>query len=98
MPNLSNQRIVNLFDYEDILSNSTIMFDFNFPSKLFVSVEETPKSHVFFNGIDKKKIKYVAEPGQGVVWYNNTLNNSWWQFNITDFKWKEASVVKFTYP
>ena len=63
MPYLSNQRIVNLLDYEDILSNSTIMFDFNFPSKMFVSIEATPKSKVYFNGIDKKSIKYVNEPG-----------------------------------
>lgn len=87
-----------MLDYEDILYNSTIMFDFNLPSKMFISRETTPKSKVYFNGIDKDSIKYVREPGQGVVWFNNTLDSSWWQFNVTDFKWREASVVKNSYP
>lgn len=53
---------------------------------------------MYFNGIDKKSIKYSAEPGQGVVWNGNTLNSSFWQFNVTDFKWREKSVVKQEYP
>ena len=64
-----NQRIVNLLDYEDILFNSTLHFDFNFPTKMFTSVESAPKSKVYFNGINSKEIKYEFEANQGVMWY-----------------------------
>jgi hypothetical protein len=40
-----------MLDYEDILFNSTLHFDFNFPSQMFASVESAPKSEVYFNGI-----------------------------------------------
>ena len=53
-----NHRLVNLLDYEDILYNSTLHFDFNLPTKLFTSVESAPKSKIYFNGIEKRVIQY----------------------------------------
>lgn len=67
--NYSNRRLVNMLDYEDILFNSTLHFDFNFPVKMFTSVETAPKSQVFFNGLDIPEIRFSNEPGQGVLWY-----------------------------
>jgi hypothetical protein len=60
-----------MLDYEDILFNSTLHFDFNLPVKMFTSYEAAPKSQIFFNGLDTSEIRWVDEPGQGVLWYEN---------------------------
>jgi hypothetical protein len=57
-----------MLDYEDILFNSTLHFDFNFPVKMFMNVDVAPKSYVYFNGIEKSRIRFVQESGEGVVW------------------------------
>lgn len=93
-----NRRLVNLLEYEDILFNSTLHFDFNLPIKMFMSSEVAPKSYVYFNGIEKSKIRFVDELGEGVVWNLNADADSYWMVNVTDFKWKESTIVRYTYP
>ena len=84
--------------YEEIIYNSTIHFDFNFPAKMFQSVEMAPKSQIFFNGIDKREIRWYYEEDQGVMWNQNIQDESVWEFPITDFKLKEKTIIKMTYP
>ena len=97
--NHPNQRIVNMLDFEDVLFNYTVHFDFNFPSFMFKKdSKHIPTSKVFFNGINARRIRYALEDGEGVVWNKNTEPESTWKLNITDFKWREDSMIHYTFP
>jgi len=78
MPITPNDRLVNVLDFEDILSNGTMQLDLSLPPSMFVSAETAPVSKVILNGADVNLIKYKHEEGQGVLYRNNTLENSLW--------------------
>lgn len=48
---------------------------------------------MYMNGINTTQINYAWETEQGIVWNHNVKNASTWELNITDFKWKERSIM-----
>jgi hypothetical protein len=82
-----------MLDYEDIFTNSTMQLDLNFPASMFATQENAPASLLTMNGVREANLMYSNYPGGGIVWAANKEKNSVWSVKVSDFKWKEQSVI-----
>ena len=97
-PDRENDRIISMLNYEDILYNYTVHFDFNLPASMFKTKADAPKSNLYVNGFEWRVVKWNDEPSNGVVWHPNVYSNSTWEMNLTDFKWREKTFIEYTFP
>jgi len=80
MVNKGSRLIFDMIE-EDIIFNSTMSMDLNpLPSNDF----EWQDSVISINGVSKKNLKFSEDPGEGVVYHPNHLDQGIWLVNLDD--------------